>query len=270
MADRPTANGPTGGTTTGGTTTRPASLRRARQLPGGRAVVGALLVVAAAFGVFAVTAGADDTPSTTYIVITTSLPLGSTLTERDLRLEPIDLPPATAATSFTSAAEVIGAVTLAPLVEGQLLSASSVLLADRAGPASEAPSTEFSFSVERDHAVNGELQPGELVDVLATYTNAGEGYTDVVARSARLTSIDDGSSDSIATPGTIIVTLALTDPGVVLALAHAKETAAVTLVRTTRADAPLPVDRYRPDSSTADGERPGPSGSTSTSGAGSS
>ncbi len=207
-------------------------------------MVGALLVVAAVFGVFAVTARADDTPSTNYVVVARTIAIGSRLTPMDLRLEPIDLPSSTASTAFASLDEAIDAVTLAPLSSGDLLTRSAVLAGETAGAAP--PSAEFSFAIERDHAVDGALQPGERVDVLATYATAGSGHTEVVTRSARITSIGDGRSDTLAAPSTLVITLALTDPTDVLALAHAKETAAVTVVRTTRADdAPSP-DRYEP------------------------
>lgn len=222
------------GATTAGRRGGQPALQRPRSLPGGRAAIGALLVIAAVFGVFAVTAGSSDRPSTSYVVATGTVDLGGRLTADDLRLEPVELPTDTAAGAFTSVESLVGAVALGPIDPGQLLFATDVLLPAMAEDTTA--STEFSFSVERDHAVDGDLQSGEIVDVLATYTAAGEGYTEVVTRRARVTSIDEERSDTIATTGTVVLTLALEQPDEVLALAHAKETAAVTIVRATRSD----------------------------------
>jgi Flp pilus assembly protein CpaB len=223
-------------------------LRRRVALPGGRAIVGGLLVAAAALGVFAVSAGAGGQPATSYVTVVGPVPPGQRLEPADLQLVPIDLPGSTAALSFDSLDEAVGAITLAPLEGGELLARSGVLAADAdTGPLP--PSAEFSFPVERERAVDGSLQPGERVDVLATYDTTDGGYTTVITRDARVTAIAAAGSDTLASPGTLVLTLAVSSPDEVLALAHASEVAAVTVVRATRAasDQQLP-NTYRPES----------------------
>jgi hypothetical protein len=78
-------------------------IRRSRRLPGSRAVVGALLVTAAAVGVFAAYVDATGEPSTRYVVAQDELPIGTLLTSQLVRdtslfaLVPMDLPPEVAA-----------------------------------------------------------------------------------------------------------------------------------------------------------------------------
>ncbi len=212
-----------------------------RSRPGGRALVGGLLVVVATLGVLAAYQGAGGDPTTSYVVVETSLAAGEPLAGDRLTTVAIDLPPAQAAMAFGSVDELRGAVALAPLEPGDLLLRSAVLVGE--GARAGGPAHEFSLSIDRDRAVNGELVLGEIVDVLATYGTGDTSYTLVAARSATVLGVDDGSSGGIGSPGTVVLTLGLTTPDDVLEVAHAGHAGTVTVVRATRADQPLP-DRY--------------------------
>lgn len=216
-------------------------VRRA-SLPSSRSVVGGLLVTVAAVGVFAAYQQADGPPTTRYVVATRAIDPGGAISADALGLEAIELPVEQAARAYDSIAGLDGAVALAPLAPGDLVLRSAVLPAD--GAAGGGSSHEFSLSIDRDHALNGDLLRGETVDVLATYGTGDAAYTLVVARGARVAAVDDGSGGTIGSPGTVVVTLALRDPEEVLRVAHAAEVGAVTLVRATRADRALP-DQYR-------------------------
>jgi Flp pilus assembly protein CpaB len=212
-------------------------------LPASRAWVGGLLVVAAAVGVFAAYQGAGSAPATSYVVVGAEVAPGTRLTERLLSMVAIELPDTQAERAYTSIDQLEGAITLAPLEAGDLIMGSAVLLASRA-TGSEAVH-EFSFSVDRDHAMNGALVAGDRVDVLATYGTGEAGHTSVAARGATVLAADDGSSGGIGSPGTVVMSIALTSAADVVRVAHAAETSAVTIVRATRADDPLP-ERYGP------------------------
>lgn len=229
-------------------------VRRRPRIPGGRAVVGALLVALAAVGVFAAYAGAEHAPTGTAVVADGALPAGHRLTAGDLRTIVVDLPEGLAARTFPEAEAVVGAVTLAPLDADELVQRSVVSTAP-AGDDPSAATHEFSFAVDKERAVNGDLQRGEVLDVLATYGTGDTAYTTVVARRARLLALDGSGRSTIGSTGRIVVTVALTSADQVLQVAHASEVASVTLVRATRADDSAPAS----DTYTA----PGPTGARS-------
>ena len=82
--------------------------------------------------------------------------------------------------------------------------------------------------------------------MLATY-GVGEGAeTLVAARGATVRSVDDGASATLSSTGVVVLTLAMESSTEVLALAHANEAAAVTVVRSTGVAGPALPDRYRP------------------------
>ena len=177
-------------------------------MPSGRAILGGLLVTAAAVGVAATTTAAGDPPGVMVVVAAEPVDPGSVIPAAAVRLDRVDLPAASAARTFADPDEVVGGVALAPLEPGELVQRSAVLAGDR-------PTTGgrvVSFALDRPRALNGELRRGEQVDVLATYGTGGDATTAVVAAGA---------------------------------VVHAVDTAGITVVRSAGAGAdPLP-DRYR-------------------------
>jgi Flp pilus assembly protein CpaB len=208
---------------------------RSRPLPSGRAVVGALLMAVAAVGVFAALRTAGEGPSQTIVVAAADLPVGHTITAADLRVERGSLPGPETAAGFDATAAAVGSVTVAPLRAGDVVQRSAVLLPDQA--ASAGPDREVSFSVDRERALDGSLQRGERVDVLATYGSGDAAFTIVVARDVTLIDVDSGSarSGAIGAGTKLTFTVALAGSDDVLRVAHATQVAAVTLVRTSRA-----------------------------------
>lgn len=207
-------------------------IRRARGLPGSRAVVGALLVTAAAVGVFAAYLDATATPSTSYVVVQGDVPIGTLLTE-DLvtdtsrfGLVALDLPPELARNSIRSerALSIVGLRTTAPLAAGDLLSRTS--LADAAG---DDDAVAISFQIDKSRAVAGELEPGERVDVAVTYGQADDAYTLYVARNVLL--IDIAAAGGGLEGEAVVLTLSLPDDERVLAIAQATNTGQVVVTR---------------------------------------
>jgi hypothetical protein len=119
-----------------------------------------------------------------------------------------------------------------------------VLLPDENNPTSES-SHEFSLPVDRDRAMNGRLERGETIDVLATYGSGDLAYTTVVARRARLIDVAD-TSGGLGSDGRVVLTISLSSADEVMGAAHAGAAATVTIVRSTRADDQAGPDRYSP------------------------
>lgn len=153
-----------------------------RPLPGGRAVVGGLLVAASAVGVFAAHGAADDGPGAAYVVLARDVAPGEVLQPGDLALAGIDLPAAQRANSFTDTGVLVGTVALGGMKAGQLVQSSDVAEVRAAGELAQ-----ISVPVPGGSAMNGDrryLRPGERVAVIVTRDRGGEVTTETVSRDA--------------------------------------------------------------------------------------
>lgn len=209
------------------------TVRRRRGLPGSRAVVGGLLVAAAAVGLFAAASTTGDGPAHSYVVARHELPAGTRLQASDLELAPMELAPAVRTRAFDSAQPLLGATLIAPLGPGELVQSSAVV-ARKADSASR----ELTFTLERGRVGSG-IKQGERADLLATYGTGGDAQTVVVVRQALLVAIERARTSSGDT-GPATVTVAVDDPADALALGHAIQLGKITLVRATGAP-PLPA-----------------------------
>lgn len=209
----------------------PLRVARRRPRPNGRAVLGGLLVTAAAVGVVAGSRADDGAGGEPVVVLRQAVDAGETVEPGHVVVERATLPPSARSQAFGAVDEVVGRVAIAPLVAGDVLRRSALDAADAPRGDAERRRPELSFAVERDHALNGDLRRGEAVDVVATYGAGGSAMTSVVAAGAVVRSLEEGGSDALGSSGALVVTLALTDPREVLAVAHAADAATVRLVQ---------------------------------------
>lgn len=209
----------------------PLRVARRRLRPNGRAVVGGLLVTAAAVGVIAGSVGDDGARHQPVVVLREAVDAGEVVGADDVVVERAALPSSARSQTFGSVDEVVGLVAIAPLVTGDVVRRSALDEADAPRGGAERRRPEVSVALERDRALSGHLRRGEAVDVIATYGAGGSAVTSVVAAGAVVRSLEEGGSDTLGSSGVLVVTLALTDPGEVLAVAHAADAAAVRVVR---------------------------------------
>lgn len=199
-------------------------LRRSR-LPNGRAVVGGLLLALSGLATFLAWQRASGLPDQSYVVAERPLAPGERPGPEDLRLTPIDLPDSVAATAFQDLDAVVGRVALGPIGADELVQVGQL------GDAQAAELTsEVSFALPRDRALDGRLRSGDLVDVFATYTDR----TAVVAEALRVLAVTDGSA-GFTDSGEVTVTLALGPRDDQVDVVHAVRAGEVTLVRSTNA-----------------------------------
>ncbi len=218
-------------TTEAGEANRKRLAPRVRPRPNGRALVGALLVALAAVGAF-VTAGADSAPATQPVLVARrSLSPGQQLTTSDLEIRRVTLPDGFDTRTYSDPAQVLGGAMLAPLRQGELLQRSAVL-ADASG---QTGTLEFSFPIDRDRAMNGELRPGETIDLLATYGTGIDAVTTVLARNALVLRLDDQSDGTMGATGRVVLTIGLASADELIDAVHAAQVAGLTAVRSTRA-----------------------------------
>lgn len=218
-------------------------------VPGGRAVVGGLLVALAGVGTFLSWQQASGTPDRSYAIADRTLRPGDPITADAVRFEPIDLPDDVADAAFRTPAELEGRVLVAPVGEGELLQAGA--LSDQGqGP----PAAEVSVALGRDLAVDGRLRTGDTVDVYATH----DGGTSLVAEGVRVVSVTEAGG-SFGDGRELTVTLALTDPARRVPVIHAARDGQITLVRTTHVPRSLPPAGAE-DSGAADADGTAPRG----------
>jgi Flp pilus assembly protein CpaB len=99
----------------------------------------------------------------------------------------------------------------------------------------------MTLAVLVQHALGGQLAPGDRVTVLATYTSAtGQAQTRAVARNLEVISVGTVSGFN-ASAETIPVTVSLPNPSVASALALANEAGKLDLLRESGAGAGAPI-----------------------------
>lgn len=216
------------------------AIRPRRGLPGGRAVVGGLLVAVAAVGIFAAATGVGRGPDTRYLVASRDLTPGTVIEAGDVELVALDLPDTLTSQVFTRPDQVIGAVAVGPVAGGELIQAGG--LAD--GSAGEVPT--FSVTIDRADANGGELQRGDFVQVFVTYGSGITATTVAVSTDARVVTSSSGE-ESLASSDEIVVRLAVPSAEERSAIINATVAGRITLVRTTGGDDVAATDRFTPD-----------------------
>lgn len=203
-------------------------IQRRRSLPGGRAVVGGLLMAVAAVGVFVGYTDATDRPTDPVVVAADDIRVGQVIEEDDLRVVEADLPEGVADHTFGSAGDVIGRIALGPIANGELVQ-RGLVTDDVAGDALH----EVAITLPRAQIAVGRLKQGERVDVFVTYDD----ITQSVVRGAEVVQIGASGDGSITSDREIELVVAVPSGDAVAALVHALRTGDVTVVRSTFADA---------------------------------
>lgn len=211
------------------------TIRTRTALPAGRAVVGGFLVVLAATAVFVSYTRATTDPQERFVVARRTLAPGTSLAPADLTLSPMRL---TGSIGFRSVEPLIGATVLGPIGRGELVQPNAVL-AGRGRPTER----ELSIPIDSARAVSGDLRPGDLVDVAATFGSGADAYTLFVVRKALVLSRDQ-SGGSLSGNSAEVLVVSLPQASDALAVAHAISVGQLTVVRATGADAAGP-DPYR-------------------------
>ena len=200
-------------------------------------MVGGFLVALAAVGTFAAFVSASTSHALRYVVASQTLRVGQRLDASDLGTQPMRLPESVGnGLAFRNPEALVGAVVVGPVRAGELIEAGDVSFAEH-GLANR----QISFSVSLSHAVDGALQSGDRVDVLATFGTGTDSSTQMVASSVEVVSVTEPSSGTSADgEPALVVTLSVPTAPEAVALAQAANAAQVTLVLSTGV-APPPV-----------------------------
>lgn len=196
-------------------------------VPRQRAVLGGFLIALAAALAFVASGRGSSTPSASIVIARQALTPGERITAADIEIASIPLTDSIAVHGFDSPESLIGASALAPVAQGELIQRSAV----RINTAGAEPG--FSFPIDREHAVDGDLRPGDSVDVLATFGSGIDAQTAVLARSVRVSDITSSDPSSVTGSGRLVITATFASTEQILDIAHAAQVAALTVIRTT-------------------------------------
>lgn len=201
------------------------------RLPSGRALVGGLLVAGAAVGSIALSTSGGGPAEVTVVVADGTIEPGTGLGPGNLRLVEMALPAELLSGTYGDIPSLEGTVSRSRVADGELLQAGDVVESTAAQRAA-APAREFALRLDADRVVAGRLEPGDAVDVIATYGTGADAVTLVVLRDADVLSVQT-SDEALGTSRSVLLTLALDDRASTVALAHAVDVAALNVVRTT-------------------------------------
>ena len=193
-----------------------------------------LLILVALIGYWSVYS--RTTHRTQLLVAAHALPAGAVLRTSDLTHSGLAGSSQLLAT-FLPASEqslLIGRSLKQPVAAGAPIPAAALATA-RGGADS------MTLAVPVQHALGGQLAPGDRVTVLATYTSAtGQAQTRAIARNLQVLAVGSASGFN-ASAETIPVTVALPNPSVASALALANEAGKLDLLREAGAGASAPI-----------------------------
>ena len=238
-----------------GATTR--SLGPRRSLPGGRAVVGGLLVTVALLGTWWTSTAASKPPRTSFLVAAHDLSPGHRLERSDLALVVTDLPASLRRRAFTDPSSLVGNVALAPIAGGELVQSAAV--GDGKGGV---PARDLSFVVDADWALGGTLRPGDRIDLLATFGQGENSTTRPILSNLVLRRVVDSGTGGLGSTRRQTLTVAIARTSAVEAAVNAARAGTITIVRSTAASTTASA-ATSPSTSTGDagprsGDTPGP------------
>lgn len=204
---------------------RPDEGRRNVPLPGGRAMLGAVLVVLAGAGVLAAHRAATAPATHRWTVVTRDVPAGTVLTSDDLGTVAAEMPTGSPAVPASRARSLIGGLTVAPLAEMSLVRPGDVR--DPADAAA-AGSVEVPVEIERSRDLGDSIHQGSLVDVLSTDPELDG--TVVLARAVKVLDVGRSEGGGIGDGSTVRYRLALPDADSAVAVVDASVRSQLTLV----------------------------------------
>lgn len=196
------------------------------QVPSRRAMLGALCIGLAAFLTLAAHQSATATTQDRYVIARTSLPALHTLSKSDLAYVSAELPADMGIFHETELHDVLGRTLTRPLNELDIIRESDLL--DPTLPV-DRNARETTISLDFARLPQPPLQPGELVDVLAT--DPQNNGTGAVLLNATVIHIGEAGDRGLSRTGDASVTLLPADLDTAQILVDAAIRTELTLVR---------------------------------------
>jgi Flp pilus assembly protein CpaB len=206
----------------------PRSIKPRRSLPGARAIAGGALIAVAFVGTYAAAAGAGSNDLQPVVVAARNLQPGHRIDVSDLKVVHMELTAETTDRVVRSRDAVVGSTLAGPLATGELVQKSALI-----AKTSSAQQVEVSFSVVASRALDGRIQQGETIDVLATDKSEQTPTARVAVTNATVVRVAGANGGSIGRSGDITITVAVNSTLEAAALTAAVDSGQITLVRTT-------------------------------------
>ncbi len=200
-----------------------------RRLPSGRAVLGGLLVTLAVLGVLLASRLGDQATIRQVVVANEALAPGTVLEPQHLATIEIRLAEEVDWVS-SDTSEFLGSVLLGPVDEFEFIQRANV--AEGSPDAVPNGLVEVSLEVEASRAP-ASLSPGELVTVLATFTDE-PAQTEVIGRNVTVISYST-IQDDFSTGGPTVLRLAIADGEVASDIVMASITGEISIIGVTGA-----------------------------------
>ncbi len=215
-------------------TPRVGQIRPRRVWPGIRALAGAALITIALGGLWWSYTLSNASPSTQYVVAVADIAPGTVITSDHVGLQAIDLPGGVAVAAFAPERgnDVLGAVAVNFVGAGELVATSDVrpILGDPLLASAVESRYELSIEIDLARALNGQMLPGELVDIVTTSGTGASAATRRIAVDAQVLAISEIGEAGLGL-GAVAVTLAVPSPDIVLEIVAANDQGVLTLVR---------------------------------------
>jgi hypothetical protein len=190
---------------------------RASVVPSSRAVMGALLCMAAALLTFQAFQQANQPPRTRFAVATHELAPGEILGPEDYEFVAVDLPMAQRTQAIESDAKLDNTTVLGPVSKGELLQRGMLIKRS-------APEQLISFEVDSSAALAGRLRPGNQI---AIFASENSDPATLIAENILITRVDQ-IDETVG--GKMVLTVALPNVTVRNAMASAIATSKFIIV----------------------------------------
>ena len=215
-------------------------VRRSSRLPSGRAVAGGLLVTTSLIGLYAAHAATSAPPRTNWLIAVRPVPAGHVIVADDLALAPIRLASQTEAHGLNDPDDVIGHTTVISLDDGDLIQRGAI--SGSSSAATPPSSRRISIELDRAEALNGELAPGDEVDVLVTPSSSAAAgapgaSTRAIVRRALVQGVSASDDSAVGSRGKVLLTLVVGDETAAVAVVDAYSTGQIHLI----ASSPLEI-----------------------------
>ena len=203
-------------------------------LPNGRAVVGALLVIAATVGSFTLSSRTNPAISEqSYLIATEPIEHGSKVTKSNVAFSEMVLPSNVSENAVSAAStdfDATGATVIHDMQTGDIVLKRNLVTSTQIDNNPSRNIHELALPVSYNRIV-GRTDVGDHVTVLVTLHDDDDTITMVAAEDVPV--IAWSNDNRVSSEG--VLTVATTNPNAAMALAHLAHEGTVTVVRTTQA-----------------------------------
>lgn len=196
-------------------------------------MVGGLLVATSLIGLYAAYSATNAAPTASWLIAVRPIAAGHVIIPDDLALAPIGLASQSEARGISNPDDVIGHSAVIALDDGDLIQHGAI--SGSSAAATPPASRRISVELDRAEALNGELAPGDEVDVLVTPPSSGTATatgaaTRAIVHRALVQTVSAGDDSSVGSRGKVLLTLVVGNEAAAIAVVGAYSTGQIHLI----------------------------------------